>query len=203
MEWIGIGDGARLGAVLATLEGASVAGAQTQFFGPGSSPRSALVADLTTTELNNLNLANGTTSLSFGTLGTATISGADIQTNQIEAAGGSPAFTITFSDLLNGFGADFSQAQGTVTLTFFNGATNVGSVSGVFPNAGVQFLGATDLTFNSVRVSASTTGTFRTDNLVVGVSAVPEPGTIALLGIGLAGTALVGRRRGGAVRPRG
>jgi len=92
------------------------------------------------------------------------------------------------------------------TLNFYNGLTLVASVTGSMvsptPNGNwtnaatnryVNILGLPDFdTFELV----STNYAFEVDNIAVGtVAPVPEPGTMLLLGIGMFGLALYGKRR--------
>ena len=157
-------------------------------------------------QTNDLNaLSNGSTAISFLGLGTGNLSGASVTGGQINNTGSPFTFSISFSGLLNGFGADFTNANGirSATFTFFNNATQVG-MQGLY--GGTGFLGSTlAASFNRVQisevpVSGSSPSLFTSlDNVTVGVIApsttVPEPSTVALLAAGLMLVGVVARRR--------
>ena len=181
---------------------ASSAGAQPASF----TNRAAFVAAFGATASNNLNaLGPGSTIIPFGALPTGTLNGAfvlpPILPNPLSA------FTIVFSQPINGFGADFTSGDPStalgVKLSFFNGATPVGGSE--FGNFGTTFLGARPCcgAFDRVVIENSTlyAGGYQfLDNLTVGVgrpgvSAVPEPATLALVASGLALVGGAARRR--------
>jgi hypothetical protein len=183
----------------ATLACALPAAAQgTLVTGPGASPRSDFIGGFTFTAANGLNATAGTL-LDFGALGTATLQGAELRANRIVDTGGDGAYTLTFSNLIDGFGAEFAQVRGALAISLFNGGTSVGTFSTTFANGGVRFLGVSGMRFDEVRIAGASGGELRADNLVIGanasIAAVPEPGPLALLGIGLAGMAVATRRR--------
>lgn len=183
----------------ATLACALPAAAQgTLVTGPGASPRTDFVDGFTFTATNGLNVGAGTL-LDFGALGTATLEGAELRANRIVDTGGDGAYTLSFSNLVDGFGAEFGQARGALSISLFNGGASVGTFATTFANGGVRFLGVSGLTFDEVRIAGAAGGELRADNIVIGanasIAAVPEPGPLALVGLGLAGTLLVGRRR--------
>ena len=191
------------GLLASLLTVASVAEAQV------SSSVSQFKSQFGTTASNDLNsLSDGSTLISFGPFGLATISGATVTGGAIQNPGSS--FTISFSQLINGFGADFIQppgAQSSASLSLFNGITQVGEAS--FARTSFdRFLGLSSTylavpansPFNSVVITNSRPGAFlRMDNLIVGVvattSTVPEPATVALFGTGLLVVGGLSRRR--------
>jgi hypothetical protein len=168
----------------------------------------AFVAGFGSTASNSLNaLGPGSTLIPFGVLGTGALTGAFLFPPILPNPGS--AFSITFSQLINGFGADFS-ADGTsnpsapleVRLQFFNGATPVGGSE--FGNFGTTFLGARPCcgAFDRVEISVGTQysgGFVFMDNPIIGVDAAavvtPEPATLALVASGLALVGAAARRR--------
>jgi len=114
--------------------------------------------------------------------------------------GGTQDITIQISTTSDSVG--FSTI-GTIDLTFDNaGYNNNATATGPFPASFLVTGLPTSLMAGQslwVRIYASnaegSTGTFTMDNVTInGTAPVPEPGTVALLGLGL-GTALFGLRR--------
>jgi hypothetical protein len=188
----------------------SVATAQANAQTAAYFERPAFTAALATVQINDLNaLVNGSTSISFGTLGTGTLTGATVSGGAINNTGTPFTFSITFSQLVNGFGAEFNNAQGgrAATFSLFNGATLVG-MTGLY--GGTGFLGTilTGGAFNRISISevpipGNGASLFSSlDNVTVGVVAptlppttVPEPASFVLMGAGLAVVGMVARRR--------
>ena len=195
----------QLGLVAGALIVATAASAQTSFY----SSRATFNAALSTSASNDLNvLANGSTVISFGSLGDGTLSGASVTAGQINNpnTGGAFTFTITFPQLLNGFGADFTSpgsfASARANINAFNGATFLGAIAfGNLAGSNPSFLGITTVgSFNRIVLSENSSFGLQlfqnVDNLTVGaISPVPQPSTISLFLTGLLVVgALSGRR---------
>ena len=201
-------------ALATTLFGASDAHAQVTFFGAGGAARANFLAYVSGEQTNDLDDPSGST-VSFGPIGAATVSGsgASFRNDHLFSVGGGanvPAYNLAFATGLSAFGGDFEGlgtccedspfANGTLRLSFFDGATNVGTFTQVFAVSSPTFFGVAGLArFDRVQVYANVGDEMYTDNIAVApgaaTSTVPEPGTYALLGTGLVGLAAIARRR--------
>jgi hypothetical protein len=167
-------------------------------------------------------------SLDFGFAGTATLNGSGtIYDSPLggrfatsgskfweQTVGPNTAFNITFSQAIAAFGfygTDIGDFNGRLTLSFFNGATKVGSfvaqdgdLSGnAVPSldGNLRFWGVTFATnaFNKVEfVMAGNTDVFGFDDMTIADASqvqVPEPSSLALVGSGMLALVGIARRR--------
>jgi len=115
-------------------------------------------------------------------------------------------FEIQFQGTVDEAAFAFLTNPGTSTFTALRNGSIIDSFSAYTEYVGAaDYFGFSNFTFDTIRVSAGgTNGAFRLDNLQFGAvtSEVPEPGTLALVGLLLAGVGLGMRRRSASIAAR-
>lgn len=150
-------------------------------------------------ELDNSNVGDPTT----GTHGYQDWAGSILPGTEY-VLNGDENFDIIFSSLQLAFAMDYEDdsIDSVFDLTFFNGAINVGSSSftSIAPFNTSKFIGfISDMSFDKVEVRETDGVKGENSNeyfqFYTATAAVPEPGTIALFGLGLVGIGFARRKR--------
>lgn len=104
-------------------------------------------------------------------------------------------WTVIFSSVQTQAGFNMVTNPNTTLFEAFLGATLVdsSSVSTDF-TSGSNFYGFEAVSFDSIKVTTSGDGLMLLDNLTFNSNAIPEPGSLALVGLGLAGLVSLRRR---------
>ena len=129
-------------------------------------------------------------------------------------AGGSPSYTGSETLTVSGpssnyFGLYWGSLSNDNTLTFLSGGNAVATITGsqvAAANGGNgnpigvgsnDYVNIFDLPGYDTVVLSTTAANFEVDNIAFGavIGAVPEPGTLALVGVGLFGLGMIHRRR--------
>ncbi|MCU0500605.1 MAG: PEP-CTERM sorting domain-containing protein [Anaerolineae bacterium] len=108
-------------------------------------------------------------------------------------SGGNPLFTINFANPQTLFGYSHIDQTGNFPVTFYLGATQVDSFVFSPSSSAPVYLQAASFDRVTIGQEAGFTGGFALDNITI--NGAPEPGTLALLGLGLAGLAASRRRK--------
>lgn len=94
-------------------------------------------------------------------------------------------FTINFAKMQTKFGLEIlDQLNDTYTLSFYDGVNSVGSVAFTYPTANVTDYFQNSDQFDRVTISSSFGAGYGIDNVTFEAPAIPEPSTVALLGLG-------------------
>ncbi|MEP6503114.1 MAG: PEP-CTERM sorting domain-containing protein [Betaproteobacteria bacterium] len=105
-------------------------------------------------------------------------------------------FEIDFTHAVNGAAFQFISNPGTTTFEALLNGNVVESFSAATSTATQSYYGFDGVSFDAIRVTVGGSGSaMLLDNLQFRTSSVPEPASLALLGLGLAAVALRARRK--------
>lgn len=145
----------------------------------------------------------------FGNIGNGLDATPYVSSGSMDATGGAAYAAFTFLTPQQYFGLLWGSADDYNTLSFFNGSTSVGSLTGsdilalvgdhgvheTMGENGTMYVNINStLPFDRV-VATSSTYAFEVDNIAFNETSVPEPASVALVGIGLLAVGWRSRRR--------
>jgi hypothetical protein len=173
------------------------------FGGDGQAVQGSVTSQYAAPYLSGL---NGT---GFGNIGSGLDDTTYVSSGSMGATGGAAQATFTFLTPQQYFGLLWGSADDYNTLSFFNGATLVGALTGsdvlallgehgvheTLGENGTMYVNVNStLAFNRV-VATSSNYAFEVDNIAFNETTVPEPASVALVGIGLLAVGWRSRRR--------
>jgi hypothetical protein len=173
------------------------------FGGDGQAVQGSVTSQYAAPYLSGLNSAG------FGNIGDGLDATTYVSSGSMGATGGSARAVFTFLTPQQYFGLLWGSVDDYNTLSFFNGSTLVGALTGsdalalgddgeiheTLGKNGTMYVNVNStLPFDRV-VATSSNYAFEVDNIAFNESQVPEPASVALIGVGLLAVGWRSRRR--------